>query len=129
MNKPLRLAVSAIGLLVLVFLTAVVCYYFFAEHKMYYTVDSEAGLTFSATCSFDQLSYRTYITMRTLNGRFISRSEIPFSADMLSDCMDQDYYRIQSIVLDRSHSVAVVHFVDHRREPVRLPLLIEGIDH
>lgn len=103
-------------------------YYFWADHITYQKQDSRTGLRFVASCQYSESSYRTYVTVKSPFGRLISRNEIPFSADELSDCMRQQYYIVADLVPDSSFEKLSVKFADTRRSPVEVPLLLDGID-
>ncbi len=124
-----RIVWVAVPLLVLV---AVVCmgtfyYYFVAEHVMIELPDAKTGLNFSATCKYSDYSYRTFIVVKSPQGREISRNEIPYSADSLSACMNDPYYRITSLQVDSAYTKLYASITDQSRI-AEVPLLLRELD-
>ncbi|SRR6266404_2827715 len=118
-----------VGLLLLSAGASSLSYYFFwADHITYEKQDARTGLRFVASCQYSESSYRTYVTVKSPLGRLISRNEIPFSADELSDCTRKQYYIVADLVPDSSFEKLSVKFADARRSPVEVPLLLDGID-
>lgn len=103
-------------------------YFFWADHITYEKQDERTGLRFVASCQYSESSYRSYVTVKSPFGRLISRNEIPFSADELSDCTRQQYYAVVDLVPDPPFSKLYVQFSDKRRPSVEVPLLLDGID-
>jgi len=101
---------------------------FCTEHVTYQKQDARTGLRLTASCQYSESSFRTYVTVRSPGGRVISRNEIPFSADELSDCTRQYYYLVTDLVPDPAFTKLSVQFADHKRSPVEVPLLLDGID-
>ena len=103
-------------------------YWFGMEHVTYEKQDPKTGLRFVASCQYSESSFRSYVTVRSASGRLISRNEIPFSADELSDCTRQQYYVVSDLVPDPSFSKLSVRFIDTTRPAVELPLFLDGLD-
>ena len=102
--------------------------HFYRDHVTYEKQDTRTGLKLVVSCQYSESSFRTYVTLRSPAGRVISRNEIPFSADQLSDCTRSQYYAVADLVLDPAFNKLSVHFADARRSPVEVPLLLDGID-
>jgi|GEM_PF-4886363 len=103
-------------------------YRFWAEHVTYEKRDGTTGLQFVASCQYSESSFRSYVTVRSPAGRLISKNEIPFSADELSDCTREPYYVVANLFPDAAFSKLSVQFGDKRRSVVEVPLLLKGID-
>jgi hypothetical protein len=103
-------------------------YLFWAEHVTYEKQDARTGLKFVASCQYGESSFRTYVTVRSPAGRVISRNEIPFSADELSDCTQEKYYVVADLIPDAAFSKLSVQFADNSRSGVEVPLFLDGID-
>jgi hypothetical protein len=117
-----------VGLILVVAVVVSLAYYRCAEHVTYEKQDARTGLKLVASCQYSESSFRTYVTVRSPGGRVISRNEIPFSADELSDCTRQQYYAVVDLVPDPTFNKLVVQFADKRRLAVEVPLLPDGID-
>ena len=102
--------------------------HFYVDHVTYEKRDAKTGLKFVVSCQYSESSFRTYVTLLSPAGRVISRNEIPFSADQLSDCTRSQYYAVTDLVPDSGFNKLSVHFADARRSPVEVPLLLDGVD-
>ncbi len=121
-----RAALLALGALILIG-ASLYYYYFRAEHLIYKTQDARTGMKLLAVCKWGGLSYHTYVIVKAPSGREISRNEIPYSADTLSDCKEQSYYAVVAITPDAKYKKLTVRFKGNRA-PVEVPLLLENLD-
>lgn len=103
-------------------------YFFWAEHTIYERRDAKTGMKFMATCQYSEHSYRTYVTVASPSGRVISRNEIPYSADHLSDCTREPHYMVIGLTPDAVYGKLSVQFASKSRTPIEVPLMLEGID-
>jgi hypothetical protein len=128
MGKAVTRSLVIALILIAVGIASIGYYWFWVEHVTYEKRDATTGLQFVASCQYSESSFRSYVTVRSPAGRVISRNEIPFSADELSDCTRQQYYAVADLVPDQAFNKLSVQFADRRRSPVEVPLLLDGID-
>jgi hypothetical protein len=117
---------SALALLI-VLCASLFYYYFFAEHTVLEVRDARTGLKFAAVCKYNDFSYYTYIIVRSPQGRVISKNEIPPSADTLSACMNEPYYRITTLQVNSNYTELYAGIVNQERV-TEVPLMLKGID-
>src|ERR1041385_8562215 len=125
MSEPLIRWLLVALLLLLGGIGSALYYPFGSEHVTYQKEDAKTGLKFTASCQYVESSFRTYVTVRSPGGRVISRNEIPFSADELSDCTREQYYVVADLVPDPAFNKLSVQFGDKRRSAVEVPLLLD----
>lgn len=130
--KPTRTILRRLlwfSLALVTLLCASMYYHFFkAEHILYEGVDAKTGIRLSAVCTYGDYSYRTYVVVSSPHGREISRNEIPYSADELSDCMEQPFYKLSSVGFDPSYKKLHVRFASEVRRAIKVPLFLEDLD-
>src|SRR5437764_614529 len=104
-------------------------YYVRADHVVYELNDARTGLKFTATCRFSQFSYANYIVVKAPapSNREISRNELPYSADSLTQCMNEPYYKVTSLRVSDDYTKLTVVRGDNATA-VEVPLLVRGIE-
>lgn len=127
-NKALKLTVAIVVLLLaLSFLWYWHVYH--REHLTYRAKDSRTGLILSSFCKYGGYSFRTYVRAQYSNGNVdIQVNEIPQSADMLSECTQEPKYLVKQISMDPDFKNLTVVFQSDRREVLKLPLRLKGLD-
>jgi len=128
MRKPLTRWFVLVAVVIAMGIGYMAYDHFYVDHVTYEKHDTKTGLRFVISCQYSEFSFRTYVTVRSPAGRVISRNEIPFSADQLSDCTHNNYYLVADLVPDPTFNKLSVYFADTRRSPVDVPLLLDGID-
>lgn len=104
-------------------------YYVRADHVVYELNDAKTGLRFTATCRFSQFSYANYIVVNAPapSNREISRNELPYSADSLSQCLNEPYYKVTSLRVSDDYTKLTVVRSDNTTA-MEVPLLVKGIE-
>ncbi len=103
-------------------------YYFWAEHIVYEIKDAKTRMNFQAVCQYSEYSYRTYVVVTSPGGRVISRNEIPYSADTLSDCTREPYYAVTSLIPSPEYDRLLLSFASDKRSSMEVPLVLKEID-